>query len=121
MKIGFDISQTCENKAGCAFCADQLVKALAKIDHNNEYILFPQFYDYKPTTINKATKVDAPNFKEKVVRDFSDNDSTISKLDIIHSNCFRFPYGVSAKKVVTMYDVSFFDHPEFTTEENRII
>lgn len=120
MKIGFDISQTCESKSGTGFWADQLAKALALVDKENEYTLFPWFYDYRPQTIEKATHIVQKNFGEKILKDFSDNDKVMKELDIVHSNNFRFPKDISAKKVVTIYDVCFLDCPEYTTEANRL-
>lgn len=120
MKIGYDISQTCESKSGTGFFADQLIRALAQIDKENEYTLLPWFYDYRPHTLENATKINQKNFTEKVVRRFDDGESSIGELDVIHSNNFRFPKDVSAKKVVTLYDVCFMDHPEYTTEANRL-
>ena len=120
MKIGFDISQTCESKSGTGFFADQMIRALAQIDKENEYTLFPWFYDYRPSTLDKATKISQKNFKEKILKKFNDDEEHIGQLDIIHSNNFRFPKDVSAKKIVTLYDVCFMDYPEYTTEANRL-
>lgn len=120
MKIGYDISQTCESKSGTGFFADQVIRALAQIDKENEYTLLPWFYDYRPQTLENATKINQRNFTEKVVRRFDDGESSIGELDVIHSNNFRFPKDVSAKKIVTLYDVCFMDHPEYTTEANRL-
>lgn len=120
MKIGYDISQTCESKSGTGFFADQVIRALAQIDKENEYTLLPWFYDYRPHTLENATKINQRNFTEKVVRRFDDGESAIGELDVIHSNNFRFPKDVSAKKIVTLYDVCFMDHPEYTTEANRL-
>ncbi|NLL77154.1 MAG: glycosyltransferase family 4 protein [Clostridiales bacterium] len=120
MKIGFDISQTCESKSGTGFYADQMIRALAHVDNENEYTLLPWFYDYRPQTLDNATKINRENFEEKVLKRFSDEENAMKRLDIIHSNNFRFPKDVSAKKVVTLYDVCFLDHPEYTTEANRL-
>lgn len=120
MKIGFDISQTCESKSGTGFWADQLIKALARVDKQNLYTLFPWFYDYRPQTLEAATKIKQENFSEKVIKNFTDDESVMKKLDIVHSNNFRFPKDISAKKVVTLYDVCFMDYPEYTTEANRL-
>ena len=120
MKIGVDISQTCENKSGTGFFADQLVRALAEVDKENTYTLFPHFYDYRPRETKMATKINEKNFKNKLISDFSDQSEEIAKLDIIHSNNFRFPKNTRAKKVVTIYDVCFMEYPEYTTEANRL-
>lgn len=120
MRIGFDISQTCESKSGTGFFADQMIKALAKIDKENQYTLLPWFYDYRPQTLDKATHILQDNFEEKVIKRFHDDEIVMKQLDIVHSNNFRFPKEISAKKVVTIYDVCFLDYPEYTTEANRL-
>lgn len=120
MRIGFDISQTCESKSGTGFFADQMIRALAQVDRVNEYTLFPWFYVYRPQTLEKATHIVQSNFEQKVLRKFSDEESSMKRLDIVHSNNFRFPGKISAKKVVTLYDVCFMDYPEYTTEANRL-
>ena len=120
MKIGFDISQTCESKSGTGFWADQLIRALAQIDKEHESTLLPWFYDYRPQTIDNATKITQANFSECLVREFSDSNNVMKDLDIVISNNFRYPNNISAKKVVTIYDVCFLDHPEYTTEANRL-
>lgn len=120
MKIGFDISQTCESKSGTGFWADQLIKSLAVVDKDNEYTVLPWFYDYRPQTLSHATQINQKNFQEKVVKKFNDEEPAMKQLDIVHSNNFRFPKDISAKKVVTIYDVCFMDHPEYTTEANRL-
>ncbi len=122
MKIGFDISQTAENKAGCGFFADQLIKMLAEIDDNNEYILYPCFYNYCHPDYKKATQLNKNNFSYKIVKGLGNvNNKSMGDIDIIHSNNFTYPENVSALKVVTIYDVGFLDYPEFTTEANRIV
>jgi len=120
VRIGFDISQTCETKSGTGFFADQLIRALADIDKENEYVLFPHFYDYRPIDMSQMTRVENENFQPRVISDFSDNTKEIRNLDIVHSNNFRFPQNTRAKKVVTIYDVCFLEHPEYTTEGNRL-
>lgn len=120
MRIGYDISQTCESKSGTGFFADQLVRALAEVDKENEYTLFPHFYDYRPQDTKAATQIEQKNFKNKIITDFSDHSKEMEELDIIHSNNFRFPKDTRAKKVVTIYDVCFLEHPEYTTEANRL-
>ena len=120
MRIGFDISQTCESKSGTGFWADQLIKALARKDKENLYTLFPWFYDYRPQTLSQATQINEKNFREKVVKRFTDEEPVMQQLDIVHSNNFRFPKDISVKKVVTIYDVCFMDYPEYTTEANRL-
>ena len=119
MKIGFDISQTCESKSGTGFWADQLIRALARVDKSNQYTLFPWFYDYRPQTVENATHIEQKNFRQEKIDKFSESE-LVKQLDIIHSNNFRFPRDTEAKKVVTIYDACFMDCPQYTTEANRL-
>ena len=120
MRIGFDVSQTCVNKSGTGFYADQLARALARQDKVNRYFLLPRFYDYIQGRAEDATSIEQPNFQTVSVGNFSRTDELFGSLDIVHSNNFRYPKDVDARKIVTIHDVSFMDRPEFTTEENRM-
>jgi hypothetical protein len=55
VKIGFDVSQTAEHKAGCGYFADQLIRHLVENDTLNEYILYPTFYSYRNPSYHNAT------------------------------------------------------------------
>jgi len=118
MKIGFDISQTGENKAGCGFFSDQLIRGLAKIDQKNHYTLYKDFFDYRSPNTEPFTIIKQGNFKLGTNPQFL-NDDNIP--DIIHSNNYRYPQNVASKTIVTLYDVGFLDVPEYTTEANRLI
>lgn len=117
MKIGFDISQTSENKSGTGFFADQMIQAISRIDKENEYILFPCFFGYHPAKPENATSIHGGNFKTVITQNIPGD---IKALDVIQSNNFKYPDFPTAKKVVTIYDVGFLDHPEYTTEANRL-
>ena len=64
MKIGFDISQTGSEKAGCGFFADSLIRHLAEIDRENEYILYPTFGNHymDPHWASSTCRIAQPNF-----------------------------------------------------------
>lgn len=117
MRIGFDVSQTSENKSGTGFFADQMIRVLAEIDKDNEYVLFPWFWGYTPAKPENATEIEKKNFKTIICNDVA---KVVPDLDLIQSNNFKYPEYEGAKKVVTIYDVGFLDHPEYTTEANRL-
>jgi len=133
MKIGFDVSQTAENKAGCGFFADQLIQHLVQKDQVNDYMLYPVFYNYRSSKYKEATRPQKSNVKlmfadssfGQVIRLWDnlkiDRNKLLGSPDLIHANNFSCPKDVDAKKIVTVYDMSFLDCPEFTTEENRIV
>jgi glycosyltransferase involved in cell wall biosynthesis len=134
MKIGFDISQTGRYKAGCGYFADSLIQALTRLDQENSYILYPHFGTtfWDPNAEQGTRKIDLPHVSRKRIgRDFAGAMAFWSQLppdaverlgnpDIIHCNNYFCPKGLNGAKVVyTLYDLSFLEYPEFTTEENR--
>ncbi len=133
VKIGFDISQTAENKAGCGFFAEQIIDHLLEIDQSNKYLLYSVFYNYRHPNFKNAYRSKAPNadniFQNHSWREVNNiwnntepiENSILGSPEIIHANNFTCPKDVKAKKVVTIYDVGFLDFPEFTTEENRLV
>ena len=134
MKIGYDVSQTGAKKAGCGFFADSLLRALAKIDKDNQYILYPTFGDgfWDPEWKSTTCQIAQPNFKRGLSYRFhkdnqhfwthpsSDFEKQLGHPDIIHANNFFCPTHLrSANIVYTLHDMSFLENPEWTTEANR--
>lgn len=134
MKIGFDVSQTSRTKAGCGFFAENLIHHLSLFDKQNQYLLYPTFgnhywsHDFKNTFCNRL-----PNFNSGLSHndlfeaiEFWKNDPNeieqkLGNVDILHSNNFFCPPKFSKTKIVyTLYDLSFLEYPECTTEHNRI-
>jgi glycosyltransferase involved in cell wall biosynthesis len=135
MKIGFDISQTGNGKAGCGYFADSLVHALAQLDSENEYLLYQSFGDFfwDPQSPESATCIEGPRFSVvhlhptfEEARTFwsmksEEIENRLGQPDIVHSNNFFCPKGLrNARLVYTLYDLSFLEHPEWHTEENRL-
>jgi glycosyltransferase involved in cell wall biosynthesis len=135
MRIGFDVSQTGSDKAGCGYFADSLVQHLARIDTENSYVLYPTFGDFywDPDWPWSTRQIDRPNLARglghttfEAARLFwrkppQDWETQLGNPDIIHSNNFFCPSGLrKARLVYTLHDLGFLEHPEWTTEENRI-
>ena len=135
MRIGFDISQTGGAKAGCGYAADCLIRGLEQIDKENEYILYPTFGDFFWDPDHKKSVFQTPNprFKRGLrhryfeeMRIFwrnppDDFEAQLGSPDILHANNFFCPGKLkNARLVYTLYDLNFVDHPEWTTEANRI-
>ena len=136
MKIGFDISQTGRLKAGCGYFADSLIRHLAQVDSDNEYVLYPTFGDayWDPEWPTATCQINQPNFTRglghrtyEAAQLFwsnapTDVEAQLGNPDIIHANNFFCPPGLQkARLVYTLYDLGFLEHPEWTTEQNRII
>jgi len=133
MKIGFDISQTGAGKAGCGYFAGGLLAALAAVDSQNDYVLYPAFGDFFWEPRPKACLRPAgsrfrlgPTFRRfwPQKRFFrqppADFEARLGGPDIVHANNFFCPAGLArARLVYTLYDLSFLDNPAWTTEQNR--
>jgi len=134
MKIGFDISQTGTQKAGCGYFAESLIRHLSEIDAENQYILYPTFGDlfWDPDWSSGTCRIARSNFQchrgQKTFREArffwnhppADFEEQLGNPQIIHSNNFFCPSRLqNARLVYTLYDLSFLVHPEWTTEENR--
>ena len=133
MKIGFDVAQTCAPKAGCGWAADLLAKALVDRAHENEIYLYHHFGAWLNPDTSKGTHLLRPNVEEpfrsmpvgaarKLWAAVAAGERELpGNPEIVHANCYQAPKAGSAKLVFTVYDMSFWIYPEFTTEENRLI
>jgi glycosyltransferase involved in cell wall biosynthesis len=141
VKIGFDVSQTGANKAGCGYMAYSLIQALTRIDRDNDYILYsnfgPDFWDpdHAQGTFNGRSLIGRPpnlqrrftNFSHYRSREFWDTpppdfELKLGRPDIVHSNNYYCPNGLQqARLVYSLYDLAFLAHPEYTTEANRLV
>ncbi len=132
MRIGYDVSQTAEDMAGCGFFSKQIISHIVEMDRENEYLLYPAFYGYRHPNYKNAYTSNAANVKSlfldtswtginKVWMEQADKAELLGHPDIIHSNNFSFPTDCNAKVVMTIYDMGYLDCPEFTTEANRLV
>jgi glycosyltransferase involved in cell wall biosynthesis len=133
MKIGFDISQTGNAKAGCGYFADNLIKKLVEYDRENEYLLYSAFgTTYFDPGHAKNTRRFSESNCTHLLDDFTHQESlnfwnNLKHIDetrlgnpqIVHANNFSCPNLANASVIYTLYDVSFLDHPDFSSEENR--
>jgi glycosyltransferase involved in cell wall biosynthesis len=134
MRIGFDVSQTGQFKAGCGYYADSLARALIASASDNIYTLYPTFGygywdpDWATTTLNMP-------HQQNVIRGLghaeldtleafwldppADLEARLGSPDIVHSNNFFCPTSLRRARVVyTLHDLAFAEHPEWTTEAN---
>lgn len=132
MRIGFDVSQTCTERAGCAWFADSLARALAGDLKGNQLVLYHHFGRW----INEATKEGTdirrhgvssplkkihPDQARELWREPGSGTELPGRPDIVHANNFSAPQVCPAKLVYTVYDLSFWVHPGYTTETNRLV
>ncbi|MBV8378553.1 MAG: glycosyltransferase family 4 protein [Verrucomicrobia bacterium] len=133
MRIAFDVAQTCGPKAACGWAADLLAKALAESAPDDEFYLYHHFGTWLNPDTSGGTRLQRPNTKEPFrhmtigeARELwaavaSGNGELPGSPEIVHANCYQAPKVGSAKLVYTVYDMSFWTHPEYTTEVNRLV
>jgi glycosyltransferase involved in cell wall biosynthesis len=134
MIVGFDVSQIAPGKAGGGYFAEGLLNGLAEIDQRNEYVLYPTFGDgvWEPARPRFSPLIQQANMRrgtghrtradlETFWRMPHLDETCLGNPDVVHSNNFYCPAGLRrARLVYTLYDLSFVEHPEWTTESNRV-
>jgi glycosyltransferase involved in cell wall biosynthesis len=133
--VGFDVSQTGHFKAGCGYVADSLMRQLAQLDHENQYLLYPTFGDgvWDARWPGATLQIHQDNVRRGLghysAADLEafwhqpgiDLDAELGNPDVVHSNNFFCPPNLRhARLVYTLHDLAFVDHPEWTTEDNRV-
>ncbi len=134
MKIGIDCSLVPGERMGIGQYAYQLVQALSRIDHENEYLLYPVFYytfhpQYRqallPHTANMRVAFRwLPRAVLRALRHsrapWFTREWVLGRVDVVHSVSFSAPRLRCGRKrlVVTIPDLSFLTHPEYHTPEN---
>ncbi|MBE7211831.1 MAG: glycosyltransferase family 4 protein [Gluconacetobacter diazotrophicus] len=132
LRIGFDVAQTCQERAGCGWYADSLAHALVAAEPENEYYLYHHFGAWFNERTDAGTRIGAPRVHSPL-RDLSLAEAAAflgelrasgaplpGEPDIVHANSYQAPPTGGARQVFTVYDVSYWVCPEFTTDGNRL-
>lgn len=120
MRIGIDARLVYYTQAGIGQYITRLVKALADVDQENEFILLQSRKD-------RSVIVNQPNFRRASVWTPSHHRLEqwtlrleISRLDmdLLHSPDFIPPFRRNCKSVITVHDLAFLLYPHFLTQES---
>src|ERR1700687_985029 len=132
MHIGFDISQTGAQKAGCGYFAHALISAITTMAPEHRLSLYPSFGDFffDPSMPlfnpypGKLASYGPRHLTREAARAFwtrPDLEMSLTEPDIIHSNNFWAPTQISSSRLIyTLYDLGFLVDPTWTTETNRL-
>jgi glycosyltransferase involved in cell wall biosynthesis len=133
LRIAFDVAQTCQERAGCGWYADALIRALAAEAPENTYLLYHHFDAWINPDTSAGTFLDVPQaehpmrslgFEEAagLWRSINLGEAPFpGGPDIVHANSHQAPRVSPARLVYTVYDVSFWTHPQYTTDANRLV
>ncbi len=132
MHIGFDVSQTGSNKAGCGFYADAMIGSMLELAPQNRYALYPSFGDHYFDALmplrnpysGKHVRYGPRHLTRETARAFwtgPDAEVSLGEPDIVHANNFWCPTQLlSSRLIYTFYDMGFVINPAWTTEANRV-
>ncbi len=128
MRIGIDASSLPTTVAGAGRYICSLIRALAQIDHNNEYLIFA-----KAGTQKLLDDLPAANFRFALLPNFSRPARLLwqhcgaglhcrqDRLDVWHGLHYSLPYFAGpARTVSTFHDVAFFLHPHLYPPIKRL-
>jgi len=131
MKIGYDYTQPSQTPGGCGWHAHSLLVEMARLAPEAEFLAYRHFAGLfihpeerlapLPPLSNIRDPLAGLPF-EKVVKTWHEALATHEAPgdpDIVHSLLFQAPAQKKAKLVVTVFDLGFWVHPEFTTEGIR--
>jgi glycosyltransferase involved in cell wall biosynthesis len=131
MKIGFDLTQCSTTRAGGGWYAYSLLQALAKISPETQFLAYSHFCEWFNPPDTAARLLSRQNITDpfagvsidQAISVWSDSIRMLrapGDPELVHSTSFQSPRLASSKLVVTIYDVSFWIHPEFTTDRIRL-
>lgn len=124
MKIGIDISQIIYQGTGVATYTRSLVDAIARVDKDNQYVLFGSSLRNKKALSEYAVNLPKNKFRCRFsflppkLLEFLWNwvhivpvENIIGKVDVFHSSDWLQPPS-RAKKITTIHDLAVFKYPE---------
>ena len=115
MRVGIDISKALRRLDGIGRAIQGLVRGLMAVDRDNDYRLYPV---HEPATAERFHEVfpeAPPNFVFTPER-----RPAAGEVDVFHATTYSVPHGLSARLVLTVYDLTFLTHPQFHTLTNRL-
>jgi glycosyltransferase involved in cell wall biosynthesis len=132
MRIGLDVAQTCVERHGCGWVADKIATAISDACPGDDVILYHQFGDWLNWSTSQGTVIGRTNVSAPFLgsswldariawKRIQEGRSNLpGEPEIVHSFSFQAPIVGNARLVYTVYDLSFWTHPEFTTESDRL-
>lgn len=135
MKIGLDVAQTAAERAGCAWYADALARAVVEVarPHGHSFVLYHQFGDWingEPGhgTYLTGRDVEMPLRLELPVpararwREIEAGKAPLpGEPDVVVASSFHAPRVDPAKLLYVVHDMVFWTHPDFATDATRLV
>ncbi len=131
MKIGFDFVQPSLSLAGCGWYTQSLLTEMAQLAPAHDFLAYRHFGEWFIAPENLAPLPCLPNISdplagcslETTVQEWQQDlarGQAPGRPALVHSTSFQSPRLTSAKLVVTVFDLSFWAVPEYTTDDIRV-
>lgn len=120
MRIGIDARMVYYTQAGISQYTQRLIRALAEIDQDNEYLVIQNWRDREPLSLNhnfKRVSFISPAH-HRLEQWFLRFELPLLDLDVLHSPDFIPPFRRNCKSVITVHDLAFLLYPQFLTEDS---
>ncbi len=135
MKIGLDVAQTSAQRAGCAWYADALARALVAIGRpqGHEFILYHQFGDWINGEPGHGTYLTGQGIEMPLLHTLPVPARTLWRAieagtaelpgapDVVIAASFHAPRTPGAKLIYVVHDLVFWTHPQFATDATRLV
>jgi glycosyltransferase involved in cell wall biosynthesis len=133
LNIAFDVSQTGPRKAGCGFYASALIDGLIASGATHRFTLLTSYGDfyhdpsralafpYRRHGVAYGPRLPRRRDAQAFWQNQKRAGKFLDRFDLVHSNNFWCPpWRLRSTLIYTLYDMSFAEHPEWTTETNRL-
>ena len=135
MKVGIDVAQTAAERAGCAWYADALARALVTVGRpeGHEYVLYHQFGDWingEPghgtyltgRDVQMPMRMMLPIPARALWRQIEAGEAVLpGEPDVVVASSFHAPRVAPAKLIYVVHDMVFWTHPDFATDTTRLV
>ncbi len=135
MKIGLDVAQTSAQRAGCAWYADALARALVALGRpqGHEFVLYHQFGDWINGEPGHGTYLTGTGIEMPFLATFpvearaqwrrieSGHEAPPGNPDIVVASSFHAPRLGAARLLYVVHDLAFWTHPDFATDATRLV
>jgi glycosyltransferase involved in cell wall biosynthesis len=135
MKIGLDVAQTSTQRAGCAWYADALARAMISRGrpHGHEFVLYHQFGDWINGEPGHGTRLTGVGIAMPMIEMLPEparalwraiEDGTVplpGQPDVVISSSYHAPHMPDTKLVYVVHDLVFWTHPQFATDATRLV
>ncbi|WP_221032950.1 glycosyltransferase family 4 protein [Actomonas aquatica] len=135
MKIGLDVAQTSAERAGCAWYADALARALVELGRpqGHAFVLYHQFGDWINGEPGHGTRLTGKGITMPLLHTLPVPARALWRAieagtadlpdapDVVIASSFHAPRTPGAKLVYVVHDLVFWTHPQYATDATRLV